>query len=51
VKESNYFNAVQSIAETFKCWPKIEVNHNENGEIIPFDSSKPEPDSGKRVFF
>ena len=33
VKESNYFNIIQSIAETFECWPKFIVGHNDNGEI------------------
>ena len=33
VKESNYFNIIQSIAETFECWPKFIVGHNDNGKI------------------
>jgi hypothetical protein len=35
VKESNYFNILQSIAEKFECWLEIEVEHNENGSIKP----------------
>lgn len=33
VKESNYFNILQSIAETFGAWLEIEVGHNEDGSI------------------
>lgn len=32
-KESNYFNILQSIAETFGVWLDIEVDHNEDGTI------------------
>lgn len=32
-KESNYFNIIQSIAETFECWPKLIVTHDANGNI------------------
>lgn len=34
VKESNYFNAIQTLAETFECWPEINVEHNSNGTIV-----------------
>ena len=33
VKESNYFNAIQAIAETFECWPQITVFHDDSGNI------------------
>lgn len=33
IKESNYFNGIQTLAETFKCWPHIQVQHNANGEV------------------
>lgn len=33
IKESNYFNAIQTLAETFECWPSIEVNYSSDGEI------------------
>lgn len=33
IKESNYFNGIQSIAETFQCWPQIIVQHDDNGNI------------------
>jgi archaellin len=32
-KESNYFNILQSIAETFGAWLEIEVGHNPDGSI------------------
>ena len=32
-KESNYFNILQSIAETFGAWLEIDVKHNEDGLI------------------
>lgn len=33
-KESNYFNILQSIAETFECWLELEVRrNNETGQI------------------
>lgn len=33
-KESNRFNIIQSICETFECWADFIVNHTETGEII-----------------
>lgn len=47
IRESNYYNAIQSIAETFQCWPSLEVNHNSVGEIINF----PGKSYSKRVVF
>lgn len=32
-KESNYFNILQSIAETFEQWLEINVGHNQDGAI------------------
>ena len=33
--ESNRFNLLQELAEIFECWPKFEVEHNEQtGEIL-----------------
>lgn len=33
--ESNRFNLIQSLCETFECWAKFEIEHNENtGEIL-----------------
>lgn len=34
-KESNRFNLIQTLCETFECWPKFEIEHNMNtGEIL-----------------
>lgn len=32
-KESNRFNLLQSLCETFQCWCKFEIEHESNGEI------------------
>ena len=33
--ESNRFNLIQSLCETFECWAKFEIEHNKNtGEIL-----------------
>ena len=32
-KESNYFNILQSIAEKFECWLKIELTRDGNGAV------------------
>lgn len=32
--ESNRFNILQSIAESFKCWLRFTINHDENGKIL-----------------
>ena len=34
VKESNYFNILQSIAETFEAWLELSITRNEQGAII-----------------
>lgn len=33
IKESNYFNILQTIAETFECWLDIEVKRDASGGI------------------
>ena len=34
-RESNRFNLIQTLCETFECWPKFEIQHNqETGEIL-----------------
>ena len=33
IKESNRFNILQSIAETFKCWVRFRIDHEQNGKI------------------
>ena len=32
-KQSNRFNILQSIAETFECWIKFTISHDSNGKI------------------
>lgn len=34
VKQSNRFNILQTIAETFQCWIKFEIDHDINGKTI-----------------
>ena len=36
--ESNRFNILQSIAETFKCWIRFTINHNSSGKTL-FDEN------------
>jgi hypothetical protein len=33
-KNSNRFNLLQTLAETFECWIKFDVLHKENGEVL-----------------
>ena len=33
VSQSNRFNILQTIAETFECWVDIVINHDDNGAI------------------
>lgn len=32
-KESNRFNLIQTLCETFECWPSFEIEHDANGAI------------------
>lgn len=34
IKQSNRFNILQTIAETFQCWIKFRVEHDSTGKII-----------------
>lgn len=34
VKQSNYFNAIQSICEAFECWAEFKIEHDETGKIL-----------------
>ena len=34
IKQSNRFNILQTIAETFECWIRFNVPHTENGSLI-----------------
>ena len=40
VSQSNCFNILQTIAETFQCWVDIEVEHDKNG-YITYTNNKP----------
>ena len=33
-KESNRFNLLQELSETFECWVKFKIEHDANGHII-----------------
>ena len=35
IKESNRFNIIQTLAETFNCWAIFNIEHNSDGSIIP----------------
>ena len=40
--QSNCFNILQTIAETFECWVDLKVNHDDNGAISIDENGKPE---------
>ena len=40
VSQSNCFNILQTIAETFECWVDLVVDHDDNG-YITFTNNKP----------
>lgn len=42
VKESNYFNILQSIAETFEAWLTFDISRNDDGGIL---------EEGKKIAF
>jgi phage minor structural protein len=33
VSKSNYFNAIQSLCETFECWAEFDIEHWDDGRI------------------
>lgn len=37
VKNSNRFNILQTIAETFECWCRFEIEHEDNGAVKIID--------------
>lgn len=39
-KNSNRFNWLQTIAETFECWVKFDIKHNNDGSLI-YDNGIP----------
>ena len=38
--QSNRFNLLQTIAETFECWIRFEINHDETGAILRGNDGK-----------
>nr|DAF00311.1 MAG TPA: minor structural protein [Herelleviridae sp.] len=46
-KNSNRFNILQSIAETFQCWIRFKIFHNENTGKIIYENGIPK----KTVYF
>ena len=34
VKQSNYFNAIQSLCETFEVWADLDIAHDEEGHVL-----------------
>ena len=40
VKESNYFNILQTLCEKFECWADFEIDHEENGAIRVDENGK-----------
>lgn len=38
IKESNYFNNINSLAELFGTWVKFKVKHQKNGQLIVEDN-------------
>lgn len=34
VKQSNYFNAIQTLCETFEVWADFEIEHDEEGKVL-----------------
>lgn len=41
VEKSNRFNILQTIAETFECWVRFTIEHEENGNLI-YINGKPQ---------
>lgn len=41
-KQSNRFNLIQSLAETFECWVQFIINHDSTGKIIYNEDGTPQ---------
>ena len=41
-KQSNRFNIIQSLAETFECWAQFIINHDSTGRIIYNEDGTPQ---------
>lgn len=46
-QQSNRFNLLQELAETFKCWARFKIYHNADGSIERDEKGKPK----KTVYF
>lgn len=44
VKESNVFNIIQSLCETFECWAKFNIQHDSQGKILQEEITIPGKD-------
>lgn len=42
-KESNRYNLIQTLAETFQCWARFEIEHDENTGKIKLDKDNKKP--------
>lgn len=40
-QQSNRFNLLQELAETFKCWARFKIYHNKDGSIARDEKGKP----------
>lgn len=40
-KESNRYNLIQTLAETFQCWARFEIEHDDTGKILLDENKKP----------
>lgn len=47
IKNSNRFNILQSLAETFECWVRFEIEHDDSTGRVIYDKGLPQ----KRVVF
>ena len=51
-KESNRFNLLQELSETFECWVRFEVEHEANGQIkvVNYDYYESQPNLTQTQF-
>lgn len=40
-EQSNRFNLLQELAETFKCWARFKIYHNKDGSVARDEKGKP----------
>ena len=41
-KQSNRFNIIQSLAETFECWAQFIINHDSTGKVVYNEDGTPQ---------